>query len=117
MPLDYKLDIIIRSHEKLFVTAVLTVVVGFALLYARIRPFWLDEYLTYDTAMLGSPSAVWKSLHILPLCVDPPLYDIALQYWLRIFSPTEFSARLPSVFSYALMCFFLYCFVDRKSVV
>jgi hypothetical protein len=110
---DLRLDAIVRSHEKLLVATTLAVVTVFSLVYARVRPFWMDEYLTYDTAILGSPTAVWKSLNTLPLSVDPPLYHILLQYWLRVVSPSEFAARLPSVFCYTIMCLFLYLFVRK----
>ncbi len=113
MARDLRLDSIIRRHEGLLVTAVLAVVTLFALFYARVRLFWMDEFLTYDTATLGSPTAVWKSLHTLPLSVGPPLYHVLLQYWLRALPATEFAARLPSVLAYTLMCFFLYRFVHK----
>jgi uncharacterized membrane protein len=110
---DRKLDRAVRRYEALLVIAALAVITAFSLLYAHFKLFWLDEFLTYNTAMLGSPAAVWKCLRTLPMSVDPPVYHVLLQYWLRALFPTEFTARLPSVIAYTLMCLCLYCFVRK----
>jgi hypothetical protein len=108
-----KVDSSIRRHENLILVIALAVVTAFSVSFARYRPFWLDEYLAYDTATLGSPSAVWNSLKTAPLSVDPPLYHFLIHYWLRIFGPTEFATRVPSVLAYTIMCFLLYRFVRK----
>jgi hypothetical protein len=108
-----KIDTIIRRHENLILVIVLSVVTAFSVSFARYRPFWLDEYLVYDTATLGSPSAVWNSLKTAPLSVDPPLYHFLIHYWLRIFGPTEFVTRVPSVLAYTIMTLLLYRFVRK----
>jgi uncharacterized membrane protein len=111
--LETRLDRTIRRYEALLLATALVVITAFSLLYAHYRPFWLDEFLTYDTATLGSSAAVWNCLRILPMSVDPPLYHVMLHYWLHFLAPTEFAARLPSVFAYTLTCFCLYYFVRK----
>lgn len=108
-----RIDSSIRRHENLILVIALSVVTNFSVSYARYRPFWLDEYLVYDTAILGSPSTVWNSLETTPLAVDPPLYHFLIHYWLRTFGPTEFATRVPSVLAYTIMSFLLYRFVRK----
>jgi hypothetical protein len=111
--INSRIDSYIRRHENPILVIALSVVTAFSLSFARYRPFWLDEYLAYDTATLGSPSAVWNSLKTAPLCVDPPLYHFFIHYWLRMFGATEFATRMPSVLAYTLMTFLLYRFVRK----
>lgn len=103
----------IRRYESLVLAAALSVLTGFSLSYAARQPFTGDEYFVLDTALSGSPSAVWHILETAPLSVDPPLYHFLLVYWIRIFGPGELSVRVPSVLSYTLMSFLLYRFVRR----
>jgi Dolichyl-phosphate-mannose-protein mannosyltransferase len=110
-----KIDIFIRRHENLILVIALVVVTAFSVSFARYRPFWLDEYLVYDTATLSSPAVVWDSLKTAPLSVDPPLYHFLIHYWLRTFGPTEFATRMPSVLAYTIVCFLLYRFVRKYS--
>src|ERR1700690_3441554 len=111
--LNSKMDSSIRRHENLILIMALFVVTAFSLSFARYRPFWLDEYLAYDTATLASPAAVWNSLKTAPLCVDPPLYHFLIYYWLRTFGSTEFAMRVPSVLAYTFMTFLLFRFVRK----
>jgi hypothetical protein len=103
----------IRRHENLVLTLALALVIVFSLLFAWRKPFDIDEYLVHITALAGSPAAVWNLLKTAPLSVDPPLYHFLVHYCLRIFGPSEFFTRLPSVLAYSSMCFFLYRFLRR----
>jgi uncharacterized membrane protein len=90
---------------------VLAIQTVFSLLLASREPFSVDEYLVRLTALSGSPTAVWHLLKTAPLTVDPPLYHFLIVYWIRIFGPSEFSCRLPSVLAYTAMSGLLYRFV------
>jgi hypothetical protein len=107
------LDQLIRRHENLVLSVSLIIVTAFSLLLAWRRPFWMDEYLVLQTTRAGSPTALWNLMTGAPLSVDPPLFHFLVLYFLRIFGPTEFDARLPSVLAYTLMSFLLYRFVRK----
>jgi 4-amino-4-deoxy-L-arabinose transferase-like glycosyltransferase len=107
------LDFLVRRHENLVLSVSLIVITTFSLLFAWRRPFWMDEYLVLQTALAGSPTALWNLMKGAPLSVDPPVFHFLVLYFLRIFGPTEFSARLPSVLAYTLMSLLLYRFVRK----
>ena len=100
-----------RRYENLLLLIVLAIQTVFSLLLASREPFSVDEYLVRLTALSGSPTAVWHLLKTAPLTVDPPLYHFLIVYWIRIFGPSEFSCRLPSVLAYTAMSGLLYRFV------
>jgi len=103
----------IARHENPVLISFLAVSTALSLLLAWRKPFFVDEYLVRFTALSGSPGAIWNVLKTAPLSVDPPLYHFLVSYCLRIFGPTEFAARLPSVLAYTLMAFLLYQLVRR----
>jgi hypothetical protein len=107
------LDSLIRRQENLVLSVSLIVITAFSLLFAWRRPFWMDEYLVLQTALAGSPTALWNLMKGAPLSVDPPLFHFLVLYFLRIFGPTEFGTRLPSVLAYTLMSLLLYRFVRK----
>lgn len=107
------LDSFIRLHEKLVLSVSLIVITAFSLMFAWRRPFWMDEYLVLHTALAGSPTAVWNLMKGAPLSVDPLIYHFLVLSFVRIFGPTEFVTRLPSVLAYTLMSFLLYRFVRK----
>lgn len=111
--LGYRTISLSARYENLLLTSFLTVSTALSLLLAWRKPFFVDEYLSRYTALSGSPWVIWNVLKTAPLSVDPPLYHFLLAGCLRIFGPTEFFARLPSVLAYALMTFFLYRLVRR----
>ena len=109
----WRIDSEVRHHEKIVAAIAIAVVTLFSLLFAGRKPFDVDEYLVRITDLAGSPGAIWRILKTAPLSVDPPLYHFLVHYCLRIFGPSEFGARLPSVAAYSVMSIFLYRFVRR----
>jgi hypothetical protein len=107
------LDSLIRLWENLVLSVSLIVITTFSLMFALRRPFWMDEYLVLHTALAGSPTAVWNLMKGAPLSVDPPIYHFLVLFFVRIFGPTEFVTRLPSVLAYTLMSLLLYRFVRK----
>jgi 4-amino-4-deoxy-L-arabinose transferase-like glycosyltransferase len=107
------LDSFIRLWENIVLSVSLIVITTFSLMFALRRPFWMDEYLVLHTALAGSPTAVWNLMKGAPLSVDPPIYHFFVLFFVRIFGPTEFVTRLPSVLAYTLMSLLLYRFVRK----
>jgi hypothetical protein len=103
----------IGQYETFALVCALAVLTGFSLLFAWREPFSVDEYLVRQTAVSGSPAAVWHILRTAPLAVDPPLYHFLNVYCLLLFGPSEFSTRLVSVLAYTVMSFFLYRLVRK----
>jgi len=103
----------IGQYETFALVCGLAVLTGFSLLFAWRQPFSVDEYMVRQTALSGSPAAVWHILRTAPLAVDPPLYHFLNVYCLLLFGPSEFSTRLLSVLAYTVMSFFLYRLVRK----
>lgn len=108
-----QLDSAVVRNENFLVIGTLIVVSVFCALFASRVPFTVDEYLVRFTDLSGSPKMIWDLLKAAPLAVDPPLYHFLTSYCLRIFGPSEFATRLPSIFSYVLMSFLLHRFMRR----
>ena len=113
MQVQELLDSLIRRRENLVLSVSLIVITTFSLMFAWRRPFWMDEYLVIHTALAGSPTAVWNLMKGAPLSVDPPIYHFLVLSFVRIFGPTEFVTRLPSVLAYTLISLLLYRFVRK----
>jgi hypothetical protein len=103
----------IERYEGFVLAVALSVLTGFSLLFAWREPFSVDEYLVRQTALSGSPAAVWHILRTAPLAVDPPLYHFLNVYCIRLFGRSEFSSRLVSVLAYTVMSFFPYRLVRK----
>src|SRR5690348_6868196 len=103
----------LAHRENFLLVGMLMIVSAISLLFASRAPFTVDEYLVRFTDLSGSPRAIWNLLKTAPLSVDPPLYHFLTSYWLRIFGPSEFVTRLPSLVSYVLMSFLMYRFIRR----
>ncbi len=80
--------------------------------YAHFRVITADECLQLIIVRQATIHAIWDSL-IAGVQVDPPVLDIAMHYLFRIFGDHLLLARLPSVFSFCLMCLCLSLIVWR----
>jgi Dolichyl-phosphate-mannose-protein mannosyltransferase len=80
---------------------------------SRVKPFWLDEYLTYHTALMTSPAAIWGLQTSVPMALDPPGFHWLTYFSLRLFGDGDFSARLPSVLAYLAFSGCLFTLVRR----
>ena len=107
------IDRLLRRQELLLVGCALFWIAGISSLYAALKPYWLDEYLSLITESAGSPAGVWRILHDAPLAVDPPLCHIITQFVLHILGKSEFHGRLLSVAAYTIMAGFFYAFVRK----
>jgi len=70
------------------------------------QSLWLDEAIAVQ-AVSGTSFSDFIN-HFLPKDVHPPLYQLILFGWNKIFPSTEFFFRLPSIIFGLLTCWFVY---------
>lgn len=80
--------------------------------HARGRLLWNDELFTYYIAQAPTFGRMLKEASGIDL--NPPLYYVAARFFIRLFHPSGFSVRLPSMIGFLLAACLLYSFVRRR---
>jgi uncharacterized membrane protein len=98
----------LADHKTYLLAAVL---LGGAIRFIGLdaQSFWLDELWT---TVSSSEQSLYQLLTkwVIPDGVHPPLHNILLFYWFKLFGDTEISARLPSAIAGVLSIVAIYHF-------
>ena len=84
-----------------------------AIVAAHIKPFWLDEILTWIMAHQPNVAAIWSGIRQ-GVDSQPILFDL-IERAAAVFPNAEIALRLPSVAGFACVLICLFVFVRRRS--
>jgi Dolichyl-phosphate-mannose-protein mannosyltransferase len=93
--------------------AFLALTLAISLIWSHYKLLWQDELYTMQTDSVSSLAQVIEIQRNYPVSLDPLAYH-ALAHWaIRLFGPTAFAIRLPSLLGFLLMQICLFFFVRR----
>jgi hypothetical protein len=94
-------------------TAVLLVAAISLVVESSARDLWADETLSWTTATLGGPYQIWRSLKLMPLSVDPPVYHWINHFLIGLLGASDLAIRLTSMAGLLISLWFVYIFARR----
>jgi hypothetical protein len=102
----------LEAHPWAVFAAIIILYVGYVATHARGRLLWSDELYTYYIAQAPTFGKMLQQTRTIDL--NPPLYYIAARFSIRLFHPSSFSVRLPSMIGFLLAACLLYLFLRRR---
>jgi mannosyltransferase len=102
-----KIDTFFKENILLFIL----LIIGFILRIINLNKnsYWVDESISINQVM----NSFFKNISLVANDVHPPLYNIILWVWTRIFGFSEFSTRFLSVIFSVLSILILYLIVKK----
>ena len=101
----------VHSHPEIILVLFFSLVARFFL--ADWNSYWYDELVEVQTASGEGNSATAIARSMMGTDRHPPLYQISLFFWMRLFGNSEVSTRMLSTLLVTLAVLLLYLFAER----
>ena len=103
----------INEHPRAVLAGLSCIYFGLTIALGCIKLLWLDEFITYYIAKLGSLSAIWTALGN-GADPNPPLSHLLVLWSSKVFGSSAISLRIPAIFGSFAGIVALYAFLKRR---